>query len=92
MSQQKHHFSKIDYSGIKAAILKSQGVYVLGSSAVNGVEPLMSLAQDQPESWQYHGVSGDSVIHLPYSSGTTGLPKGVELTSSNWLAVLSTIG
>lgn len=65
---------------------------MLGSSAVNGVEPLVGLSQDQPESWQYHGVSGDSVVHLPYSSGTTGLPKGVELTSSNWLAVLSTIG
>lgn len=65
---------------------------MLGSSTVNGVEPLVGLAQDQPDSWEYHGVSGNNVVHLPYSSGTTGLPKGVELTSSNWLAVLSTIG
>ncbi|XP_037788187.1 4-coumarate--CoA ligase 1-like isoform X1 [Penaeus monodon] len=81
--------------GVQAAIKdldEIKGVYVLGSSTVNGVEPLVGLAQDQPDSWEYHGVSGNNVVHLPYSSGTTGLPKGVELTSSNWLAVLSTIG
>lgn len=69
-----------------------KGMYLLGNEAKDCVKPLSSLKKEAPDNWEFHGVSGDSVVHLPYSSGTTGLPKGVELTSANWLAVLSTVG
>lgn len=59
---------------------------------MDGIEPIISLQQEAPQDWVPSGVSGDGLILLSYSSGTTGLPKGVKLSSSNWLAVLSTAG
>ena len=38
------------------------------------------------------GVSPDDVVALPFSSGTTGLPKGVELTHRNLVANVLQIG
>ncbi|KAK3857149.1 hypothetical protein Pcinc_032166 [Petrolisthes cinctipes] len=69
-----------------------KGLYVLGNNAVDGIEPVTSLQQEAPIDWAPSGVSGEGLVLLPYSSGTTGLPKGVELSSFNWLAVLSTSG
>ena len=34
-------------------------------------------------------VPGDDVVLIPYSSGTTGLPKGVQLTHKNLVAQLA---
>ena len=70
-----------------------QGIYVLGSDKVGEIPPLRSLSKEAPEDWKKSSwLSGDSVIHIPYSSGTTGLPKGVELTSRNWLSVICVSG
>lgn len=69
-----------------------QGVYLLGNEGKDGIQPLSSLWREAPEDWECCGLSGNGVVHLPYSSGTTGLPKGVELTSANWLATLATVG
>lgn len=38
---------------------------------------------------EFVSVSSDSLAFLPYSSGTTGLPKGVELTHANIVSNLS---
>ncbi|CAL4075204.1 unnamed protein product, partial [Meganyctiphanes norvegica] len=69
-----------------------QGVYILGESAVEEYEAITSIGKDPPAEWSGSGLDGDSVVHLPYSSGTTGLPKGVLLTSRNWQAALSSAG
>ncbi|XP_069177881.1 uncharacterized protein [Procambarus clarkii] len=69
-----------------------KGIYLLGNEAKDSVEAVYSLKKEAPDNWECQGVCGDKVAHLPYSSGTTGLPKGVQLTATNWLAVLSTVG
>lgn len=69
-----------------------KGIYILGNEAKDDIQPVTSLQQEAPADWVCSGGSGDQVIHLPYSSGTTGLPKGVQITAANWLAVLSCIG
>ena len=70
----------------------TQGVYIMGNEGKDEIQPITSLCKEAPADWVCAGGSGEQVVHLPYSSGTTGLPKGVEITASNWLAVLSSIG
>lgn len=69
-----------------------KGIFVMGKEAVDETKPITSLWKEAPADWTCSSGSGDQVVHLPYSSGTTGLPKGVKLTAANWLAVLSTSG
>jgi acyl-CoA synthetase (AMP-forming)/AMP-acid ligase II len=63
--------------------------YALGEAA--GVPPLASLS-GPPLAGQVP-VAPDDVVALPYSSGTTGLPKGVMLTHRNLIAgIAQTLG
>jgi len=58
-------------------------VFVLGDSDVGTPFPaLFDAGADPPEV----DVAPDDLAVLPYSSGTTGLPKGVELTHRNLVA------
>lgn len=59
---------------------------------MDGIEPITNLQQEAPQDWVPSGVSGDGLVLLSYSSGTTGLPKGVKLSSTNMLAALSAVG
>ncbi|KAG0714697.1 4-coumarate--CoA ligase-like 7 [Chionoecetes opilio] len=80
---------------VQAAIKDNKnikGINILGDKATDDIKPVTSLRQEAPAEWACTGGSGDQVLHLPYSSGTTGLPKGVEITAGNWLAMLSNIG
>ena len=62
--------------------------------SADGLQPLSSLLEDDgkafPDNIDYDAK--DDVVLLPYSSGTTGLPKGVMLTSYNMIANLEQIG
>jgi long-subunit acyl-CoA synthetase (AMP-forming) len=55
-----------------------------GTLSLTGLESLREERFDFQNSWR--AVSGDDLITICYTSGTTGPPKGVELTHSNVLA------
>ena len=61
-------------------------IFVVGD-AVDGATALSELMGDPAEAPNV-SVSGDDLAVLPYSSGTTGLPKGVMLTHENLVANL----
>lgn len=52
---------------------------------------LSNAIHDDKSHFLHNDVRDDDVALIPFSSGTTGLPKGVELTHSNLTAQLSQI-
>jgi acyl-CoA synthetase (AMP-forming)/AMP-acid ligase II len=59
-------------------------IYVLGEAEAVGAKPLASLFG--PPLAEHVPVGPDDIVALPYSSGTTGLCKGVMLTQRNMVA------
>lgn len=59
-------------------------IFVIGEA--EGATPLMSLLQTQAPAPQVTINPKEDLAALPYSSGTTGLPKGVMLTHYNLVA------
>jgi acyl-CoA synthetase (AMP-forming)/AMP-acid ligase II len=68
------------YSGLEE-------VFVLGDKTVEGCAPFASVEVDA-EPIRVTINAKEDVVVLPYSSGTTGLPKGVMLTHYNIIANL----
>jgi acyl-CoA synthetase (AMP-forming)/AMP-acid ligase II len=61
-------------------------VHVVGEG--DGAKPFTELLGDPAEAPQVEIDPGEDIAVLPYSSGTTGLPKGVMLTHRNLVANL----
>ena len=63
-----------------------QKLFVVGEA--EGAIPFTSLLDHGDSSPSIQINPGDDVVALPYSSGTTGFPKGVMLTHRNLVAML----
>lgn len=55
------------------------------ASSIDGTETLATLINDQPPHFETHQTSAEDTALIVYTSGTTGVPKGAELTHSNLL-------
>jgi acyl-CoA synthetase (AMP-forming)/AMP-acid ligase II len=71
----------------KAAVEGTSVTEIVTMDGVEGTTGLMSLLGDPIE--QVEVDPDEHVVVLPYSSGTTGLPKGVMLTHRNLVANLA---
>lgn len=72
-------------AGVQVGNIK--GFFVFGKS--QGFTSIRDLYSDDGSQFQLAQFDvGNDVLLLPYSSGTTGLPKGVMLTHANWLSTL----
>jgi 4-coumarate--CoA ligase len=68
----------------QAAVEGTKVTEIVTMDAVEGTTPLTALFGDPIE--QVDVDTAEHVVVLPYSSGTTGLPKGVMLTHRNLVA------
>ncbi|MDN6900257.1 D-alanine--poly(phosphoribitol) ligase subunit DltA [Oenococcus sicerae] len=50
---------------------------------------LQTIFQDPQPYEQTHAVSGDDIFYIIFTSGTTGLPKGVQISSNNLLSFVN---
>jgi acyl-CoA synthetase (AMP-forming)/AMP-acid ligase II len=83
-------FEEHGHAACTAAGLGSDAVFVFGE-ATRAV-PFGSLLDARPTAPAYAAaLSPDDTAYLPYSSGTTGLPKGVMVTHRNMVANLCQI-
>lgn len=56
---------------------------LMGSSPIDGHPTLTQLTFDKPETFEIVATSPDDTCAILYTSGTTGQPKGAELTHFN---------
>jgi 4-coumarate--CoA ligase len=83
--------SFLDTARAAAAGTGVRELVVIGDAdGADGVTPFVELLAADP--LEQVAVTGDAVATLPYSSGTTGLPKGVMLTHGNLVANLAQVG
>ena len=76
----------LDKAKEAAAAAGVEDIYVFGSAA--GARPFSELLEAPPSPPAVRIDPRTDVVALPYSSGTTGLPKGVMLTHYNLVANL----
>ncbi len=62
-----------------------------GASSIAGYPTLVDVTADRPDSFEMYPTRPDDTCAILYTSGTTGQPKGAELTHLNlWSNVVST--
>jgi acyl-CoA synthetase (AMP-forming)/AMP-acid ligase II len=71
-----------------AGIAQLQEVFILGDEEIEGLVSFGTLMNYSGEAPQVEINPCEDIAALPYSSGTTGLPKGVMLTHYNLVAIL----
>jgi len=74
----------LDKAKEAAAAAGVEDIYVFGEAA--GVRPFAELMSAPPDPPNVAIDPANDLVVLPYSSGTTGLPKGVMLTHRNLVA------
>jgi acyl-CoA synthetase (AMP-forming)/AMP-acid ligase II len=75
----------LEKSSLAVAVAGIEEVFVFG--AAEGATPFAALVDEEPPATDVE-VRPDDIAVLPYSSGTTGLPKGVVLTHRGLVANL----
>ena len=75
----------LDHARAATASWPVREVFVLGEAA--GATPFTDLVREGVPPPDVT-IGADDVVLLPYSSGTTGLPKGVMITHGTWVANL----
>lgn len=76
----------IDKAKVAAADSKIEELFVFGEA--EGATPFASLLESDGDAPRVEVNPREDLVALPYSSGTTGLPKGVMLTHYNLVANL----
>lgn len=63
----------------------------LADSPVEGAKTLTQVTKDQPETFETYPTAPDDTCAILYTSGTTGQPKGAELTHLNLMSNVTTM-
>jgi long-chain acyl-CoA synthetase len=71
---------------VRSELAKVRAFAVTGDAAPNGVERFDDLLAEKPARGSSVQVGMNDLAALPYTSGTTGFPKGVMLTHANLTA------
>ncbi|RLN71925.1 hypothetical protein BBJ28_00023725 [Nothophytophthora sp. Chile5] len=79
---------KVAVEAAKLSGIDKQFVYTMGKSAEagEGLKSINELSKRDFDSFTFEKIDPELNVMLPFSSGTTGIPKGVALSARNMLS------